>query len=405
MRLRLGFAVLALGLLRTTPACADDKARIEAEAQGQAVQADRLYKAGEYAAAIPFYQAERVSRAAAGDRRFEAYALRAIGCCHEQLGDDDAAIEAWREASVLDAKREDRGYEGYDLFMIGRAHLRRGRLDRAQDILKKALPLLATAVDRDHEADAQFVLALAYLKDDRPEDAAPHAERAEALANALDDPRRRASAWLALGHIALGRASPGLAAERFLDARAGFEETDSPGDAALADRGLAEALDWLEHPDAATFFARAALAEHRALGDDSAVADDLRVLIQVRVNAGDQAETVRYARQIVEAQQAVGDLVGEVDARVELAQYQVLAGDADAAWTTLEEAVRLARQGVPAARRVRLLLLAEQLGRDHGHVARADELLDEADRVANAADNGALRRLVKDARASRGGKR
>lgn len=398
MRPRLGLTVLVLGLLTVARASADDKARIEAEAQGQAARADALFKAGEFAAAIPFYQAERVSRAATGDRRFEAHALRAIGCCHEQLADDDAAIDAWRGASVLDAKREDHGYEGYDLFLIGRAHLRRGRLEQAQVVLKKAIPLLSTAVDRDHEADAQFVLALAYLKDDRPEDAAPHAERAEALANALDDPKRRASAWLALGHVALARESPGLAAERFLDACAGFEETNSPGDAALADRGLAEAFDWLDHADAATFFARAAVTEHRALGDDAAVADDLRVLMQVRVHAKDFSETVRYARQIVEARHAAGDLVGEVDAQVELAEYQVVTGAVDAAWKTIEETVRLAREGVPASRRVRLLLLAEQLGRDRGHVARADELLDEADRVAKAADNGALRRMVRDAR-------
>ncbi len=394
-------AVLALGLMVAQQALGDDKARIEAEAQGQAAQADKLFKAGEFAAAIPFYEAERVSRKAVGDQRFEAYAIRSIGCCHEGLGDHEAAIEAWRRARVLDSKRDDHGYEGYDLYLIGRAHLRLGRLEQAQEILTNSLPLLSQAIDRDHEADARLVLALAYLKDDRPEDAAPHVDRAERVANALDDTRRRAMAWLAGGYIALAQESPGLAAERFSDARDGFVEARSPSDAAEADRCLAQAYHLLENTDAATFFGREAVAEHWALHDHSAVADDLRILAEVRASAEDFPGAVRYARQAVEARRAADDLVGGIDARVELALYQQESGALDEAWKTLDETVSLARQGVPAARRVRLFLLASEIAEVQGLTSRSNDLLEEADRVANAADNGALRRMVRDARTER----
>ena len=91
-----------------------DRGRLETEAIGQAAEADRLFKAGDFAAALPIYEAERTSSAALGDLRFEAYAARAIGCCHERLGDLDAAIAAWESARALDARRDDRGFEGYD---------------------------------------------------------------------------------------------------------------------------------------------------------------------------------------------------------------------------------------------------------------------------------------------------
>ena len=53
------------------------------------------------------YEAERASRAALGDVRYEAYALRAIGLCHAELGDDESAIEACARAQV--ARPETRG--------------------------------------------------------------------------------------------------------------------------------------------------------------------------------------------------------------------------------------------------------------------------------------------------------
>src|SRR5215213_9205142 len=96
------------------PADEPDRARIESEATGQAAEADRLFKAGDFAAALPLYEAERASRAALGDHRYEAFAARAIGCCRARLGDHEAALVALGAARALDARREDRGFEGYD---------------------------------------------------------------------------------------------------------------------------------------------------------------------------------------------------------------------------------------------------------------------------------------------------
>ncbi len=107
---------------------------------GQAAEADRLFKAGDFAAALPLYEAD---------------AARAIGCCHERLGDLDAAIAAWEAARALDASRDDGGCEGYDWLLIGQVQLRRERPEEAVAALDRAIPLLSKAIDRDHEADAQ----------------------------------------------------------------------------------------------------------------------------------------------------------------------------------------------------------------------------------------------------------
>ncbi len=98
-----------------------DRGRAATEAANQASEADRLFKLGEFAAALPLYEAERTSRATTGDLRYEAYALRAIGICQAELGDDTDAIDSWRQAYTLDLKRDDPGYAGYDDFLIGQA--------------------------------------------------------------------------------------------------------------------------------------------------------------------------------------------------------------------------------------------------------------------------------------------
>src|SRR4051812_1272861 len=67
-----GLAILSWTIAGTISAAADvpteppveARERVEAEAIGQAGEADRLFKAGDYAAALPLYEAERGSRAA-----------------------------------------------------------------------------------------------------------------------------------------------------------------------------------------------------------------------------------------------------------------------------------------------------------------------------------------------------
>ena len=120
-----------------------DRQKVEAEATGQAAEADRRFKAKDFKGALPLYRAERASRSALGDVRYEAYAFRAIGCCEAELGDDEAAIASWHRARALDAKREDRGFEGYDWLLIGRAHLRRDRPADALRALETGLPKLS----------------------------------------------------------------------------------------------------------------------------------------------------------------------------------------------------------------------------------------------------------------------
>ena len=191
-----------------------DRARTEAEARGQAAEADRLVKQGDFAAALPFYRAERASRAALGDLRYEAYAARAIGCCHERLGDFDAAIEAWTAAIALDARRQDRGFEGYDWLLIGNVEFRRQRSREALEALSKAVPLLGDGrrsrarggcPPAARQGAAQTWGGLSTPR--------PHLDRVLELADALDDPKRRTDAWAQLGSVALETEEPDLAVE------------------------------------------------------------------------------------------------------------------------------------------------------------------------------------------------
>src|SRR4051794_5083654 len=128
------------------PETAGDRERTESEARGQAAEADRLFKQRDFAAALPFYTAERAARAALGDLRYEAYALRAIGCCHDRLGGFEAPIEGWTGATAIDSRREGRGVEGYDRLFIGPGELPPPPPRGAAEGLAKGPPPLATGL-------------------------------------------------------------------------------------------------------------------------------------------------------------------------------------------------------------------------------------------------------------------
>ena len=157
-----------------------DRERLEVEARSQSAEADRLFKARSFAEALQLYEAERASRKLLGDPRYEAYAVRAMGCCLSELGTEDDAVAAWQDAVKLDGGRSDKGYEGYDHLLIAQSLIRRDRLTEGVKALCKAIPLLSTAVDRDHEADAQLFLGAALIKLGRPDEATPHLARSEA---------------------------------------------------------------------------------------------------------------------------------------------------------------------------------------------------------------------------------
>lgn len=403
-RLKFVGLTVCLGLTATLahaygdPPTEPDRERVESEAMGQAARADRLFKAGDYAGALPLYEAERASRAALDDLRYEAYALRAIGCCRANLGDDEAAIIAWHDARKRDARREDTGFEGYDWLLIGRAHLRSQRAAEAAKALEQALPKLSKAVDRDHEADARLALAEALFSLDRLADVASHLERAELLARELKDQALLGSAWLAMGRLSLTEGNPGLAAERASDARGAFGSPGTKPQSAAALRLLGESLADLENLGAAASALEMASTEHEVLGDNPALAEDLGLLAAVLADDGKPALAAQVARRAAEANRAADDPDGEIETLVARANYLSQAGDRAASATTLESAVEIGRRESPVPRFVRLLVLAADVSRTAGHVKRAEELLDEADRAASRADNAALRRIVSEAR-------
>src|SRR5882724_11868208 len=86
---------LLIGAFSTASAQDAGQERVAKEASAQAAQADKLLKAGQYGAALKLYRAERDSRKALGDARYEAYALRGIGCCLVALDEDEEAIASF----------------------------------------------------------------------------------------------------------------------------------------------------------------------------------------------------------------------------------------------------------------------------------------------------------------------
>jgi tetratricopeptide (TPR) repeat protein len=406
-RHRLAWLLLTLAALGTSspadepvrPApTPDERARREAEATSQAREADRLFKQGEFAAALPMYEAELASRSALGDRRYEAYAARAMGCCHDRLGNLDAAIAAWNAARVIDAKRDDQGFEGYDLFLIGHAELRRGRPNEAIPILEQALPRLSQAIDRDHEADARLVLARTLTVLGRAEEAASHLDRAQELARSLNDPKRLADALAESGRVALALDEPGPAAEWLTDAALAYSSQSLAAEAAAIGRLLGEALIGLEIPDSAAACVEEAAKEHERLHDPASLADDLQFLAALCAERGDLPGARDLGRRAVAAQREADNPLGEIDARVGLAHTESLLGEWLASSSTLAEALKLVRQDGTPADQVRLLLLAADVAGKARQLDRAARLLDEAEGVAREADNAALIRLVAEAR-------
>jgi tetratricopeptide (TPR) repeat protein len=395
--LGLGWALPAWGQAQVADPVKDqDRARTESQARGQAAEADRLFQQGEFAAALPFYQAERASRAALGDLRYQAYAWRAIGCCQERLGDLDAAIDAWTAAAALDAERGDHGFEGYDLLLIGQTQLGRQQPDAARAALEKALPLLAAAGDRDHETDARRVLARALSDLGRPEDAPPHLERALELARGLNDPDRHADALAQLGAVLLDLDAPEQAAEWLSDARDACAEQGRTAEAAALDRLLGDAFVALGRPEVALARVEDASALHQQRDDLPGLADDLEFRAGLKAGAGDLPAARALARRAVTAWHGAEDPTGEIEARVRLAQLESLGPDGDwpASAATLEPAVALVLRSGQPADQVRLLVLAADVDVRAGNAARGRTRLDTARQIAEQADNGALRAIV-----------
>jgi tetratricopeptide (TPR) repeat protein len=377
-----------------------DRARAESEAAGQAAEADRLFQRGDWEPAMAIYEAERASRAALGDVRYEAYALRAIGVCRAEMGDDEGAIESWTRARVLDLKRDDQGYAGYDDFLIARAQLRLNRVGEGVASLERALPRLSKAVDRDHEADARLVLTRTLVGLGRSEAARPHVARALALAEKLDDAWRRADAWASSGQVEGALGNPSLALERFSDARELFEQQGRAGDAAWMETVSGSTLILLGRPDLALARYEEAARLHEHLEDGGSLSEDLAAIAGLHLEAGRVEPALAAARKAVEQARDADDREREVEARVRLAQVQARQNDWAAAAETLDEAVGLVRQVArdDSAEQIRILLTAAQADRRAGRELRALARLEAAGKLANESGHAPLRQAVADAR-------
>jgi tetratricopeptide (TPR) repeat protein len=371
--------------------------RLAKEASAQAAQADKLLKAGQFVAALKLYRAERDSRKTLGDARYEAYALRAIGCCLVGLGEDEEAIASFREARTIDANRDDKGFEGYDGLLIAQAERRLDRPADAVATLGQALPKLGQAVDRDHERDARLELAGALIDLGEPDKARPESARAVTLAEELDDARRLADAWWVDGVVErdLGRLGPAL--ERLLDARDAFREQGREVELARTTRVLADLSVRLGHPERAARRFEEAATFHAKLGDAMGEAEDRLDLASVRLDLGDSAAAIREAIRARDGFLGEGDDKAAIEAQVVLAQAQSRAKDglADAAATVRDALERSARVHRDApAERLRLLLLSAELEHRLGRKADVTARLDAAKSLAAGSRDEGLQRAV-----------
>jgi tetratricopeptide (TPR) repeat protein len=399
--LRLGlFFAIALGSGSTTLGQKVDRAKVETQAAGQASEADRLFKQKDWEAAIVLYEAERASRAALGDVRYEAYALRAIGICHAELGDDESSIEALTKARALDVKRDDKGYAGYDMFLIAQAEL---RLDRAIDAIKtleKALPLLSQAVDRDHETDARLSLTRIFVTLGRSEEARPHVARAMSLAEELADSWRIADAWASSGQVEGMLGNYSLALERFADAEVLFDQEGRAGDSAWMETVTGSTLLLSGRPDLALSRYEEAARVHEHLEDGGSLAEDLSAIAGLQLEANRVEDALGSARRAVEKAQAADDRPREVEARVRLAQVLGRKNDWKSASEVLDEAVGLIRQVArnEPAEQIRLLLTAAHADERARNDARALQRLEAAKTLAEESKIAPLKQVVADAR-------
>jgi tetratricopeptide (TPR) repeat protein len=382
LRLALVFALIEI----VSPSLAQDPARerLEREANAQAERADALFKTGQFEAALKLYEAERVSRKTLGDARYEALALRGIGCCLTELSLFEPAIEALTSARDLDSRREDKGFEGFDNLLIGKARLRSGDPLEAIKAVEAALPKLAQSIDRDHSCDAHIVLLTAKLRLGQPSKATSDADKAIELAEAIHDEKRLADAWLGDGLVAHGLGDYSLAFERIQDAASLYRAQDRKPDLGVATRHLADISQRLGRSNRAIRRFYEAIDLFRTLNDRGSEADtrlDLAALLLDHANAPDSLIEATKARDLYAE---INDESGEIEALVILAQTHPRSKEGtsksvELITTALDLSANLHRD--QPAERVRLLLLAASLERRLDNVDRVKALLAEAEKL------------------------
>ena len=377
----------------------EELVRIESDARSQADEADRLFKLREFAAAIPLYDAERVSRALLKDPRYEAYAVRAIGLCRGELGEYESAIEAFGAAAAIDAKRGDIGMQGCDLFLLGKCRLFLDQSRESAATLEKAIALLVEGKDRDHEAEARVVRGRALDRSGRLVEALAELRRAATVACLIHDDDRLAEAWLEEADLAIRLGEAPLSLELLTDSRILLLKSKRTAMIARCDRLLGDGLVAIGRVDAARFPVERAAAEHRELEDSAGLAEDLRFLAILAIEAGDFAEARRLAVERTEAESRSGDVPLVIDAYLQQADAERFAGDFSAESQTLKQAYKIAVDAKsPPGLSIPLLVRRADCERDRKNAGLAGELLDEAEKLAREARDDDLLAEIAEAR-------
>lgn len=218
----------------------------------------------------------------------------------EERGDTAGAVRAFLQASRLEA--------------------RVGREPQARTWIEHALRIAEEARDRRPEIETLHELGRLELALGSRDKAARLYQRAFALAEAEGDGARAAASCLALGTIALQRATPQGAVSWF---SRGLQHTD--GNAAMTGRlhlGMADVLIARSEPDEAS--KRIAMAEEclGSSGDGTGMVDLRMGMARLAAFTGRHEEAVAHYRAALDhAQRATHDPRTELPVRLDLCRY------------------------------------------------------------------------------------
>ncbi|MHC5541674.1 hypothetical protein ACYOEI_25930, partial [Singulisphaera rosea] len=134
------------------------------------------------------------------------------------------------------------------------------------------------------------------------------------------------------------------------------------------------------------------------LEDHGALADDERFLASLAADAGDLKNAILLGRRAVASARKAEDADEEIDSLVALSNDLSRSGASTEASTILDEALTISRGQSTPADQVRLLILAADVSRQAHRDDHRTKLLAEAEAVARKQDNGALVRMVAEAR-------
>ncbi len=301
-------------------------------------------QAGDYKAALPWYDKAAAAFRTIPDPRDEAEAWNAAGGVYSVLGEPDEALKLYQQAAALDRAGGFRLHEGLTLNNSAVTEFQLSHWQQALDGYRQALPLFRVAGERGRESLVLQNMGVAYGQLGDPAEEERLYTQALLIRRELGDRPGIAATLTAMAALLLREGNSQAALEHADEALVLRRQ--------LADRrGVAEALAAQGRAFAALkrfTDARQALAESlriaREVGDRTAVAFDLFHLAAAGVLAGDSNAAADYARQAALESRALGNHRLEALALEALARTEDNRGNAGEARQRIEAAISVSEK-------------------------------------------------------------